>query len=216
MESNQNSKVASRREETTQIILDAAEKLFAERGYSGISVRDIGREADVSHALVHRYLGSKREIYLTVLRRNENAILQAAGDTDDLRKALSLMLREGLRSHRTYLRIIAHSALSGMSFDDTMGRFPATERLVQIAQEQSASGGSSPALDVRFVIAAIVSLYVGWAAIEDWIVPATGLSAMDEDAVVDNLEQVIIGMADCLLRIPQRPGRQHQQQLPPE
>ena len=48
------------REQTTAAILDAAEKLFAARGFTAVTVRDIAAEAGVSHALVHRYLGSKQ------------------------------------------------------------------------------------------------------------------------------------------------------------
>ena len=55
------------REQTTARILDAAEKLFAERGYTAVSVRDIAAEAGVSHALVHRYLGSKEQVYRAML-----------------------------------------------------------------------------------------------------------------------------------------------------
>ena len=55
------------REQTTAAILDAAEKLFAERGFTAVTVRDIAAEAGVSHALVHRYLGSKQDVYRAML-----------------------------------------------------------------------------------------------------------------------------------------------------
>ena len=47
------------REATTVAILDAAEELFSVHGFSAVTVRDIAECAGVSHALVHRYLGSK-------------------------------------------------------------------------------------------------------------------------------------------------------------
>ena len=59
------------REQTTAAILDAAEKLFAERGFTAVTVRDIAAEAGVSHALVHRYLGAKEEVYRAMLSRRE-------------------------------------------------------------------------------------------------------------------------------------------------
>ncbi len=190
--------LSPRREETTSTILDAAETLFAKRGFSGVSVRDIGQEAGVSHALVHRYLGSKHDIYLAVLRRNEDAIWKAAGDTNDLTTALSLMLREGLR-HKAYVRIIAHSSLDGMPFDSTMGQFPASQRLAEIAEQRAATAGFTPDVDPRVAVAAIVSLYIGWIAMEEWILPAVGLPRMDDEAIIDNLERVILGIADCLV-----------------
>ena len=90
------------REQTTEAILDAAEKLFSERGFTAVTVRDIAAEAGVSHALVHRYLGSKAEIYRAMLARNEGAIVDAASDQGELLTATSLMLREGLAHQRRY------------------------------------------------------------------------------------------------------------------
>ena len=72
------------REQTTAAILDAAEKLFAERGFTAVTVRDIAAEAGVSHALVHRYLGSKQDVYRAMLVRNEDAIRSAASEDDEL------------------------------------------------------------------------------------------------------------------------------------
>ena len=66
-------------------MLDAAERLFSERGFTAVSVRDIAQAAGVSHALVHRYLGPKEEIYRAVLKRNEDVMRAVASGTDDLR-----------------------------------------------------------------------------------------------------------------------------------
>ena len=75
-------------------MLDAARELFAERSFAAVSVRDIAERAGVSHALVHRYLGSKDDVYRAVLARNETDIRDAAHGTLDLDEALSLMLKE--------------------------------------------------------------------------------------------------------------------------
>lgn len=186
----------AKRDQTTDAILAAAEKLFSERGFAAVSVRDIGQEAGVSHALVHRYLGSKREIYQAVLRRSEDSIRAAAGDTDDLATAMSLMLREGLRHHRQYLRILAQSSLSNLPFESTIGRFPATERLIELAERDTAgaASGTGDQLSPRFVVAAIVSLYLGWVTMEPRILPATGLNDLDEEAIATGLEQILLGI----------------------
>jgi AcrR family transcriptional regulator len=54
-------------EDRRQEILDAAVRLFGERGYSDVSLSEIARAAGVTHALVHHYFGSKRDLYLAVL-----------------------------------------------------------------------------------------------------------------------------------------------------
>ena len=92
------------REATTAAMLEAAEELFAAYGFTAVSVRDIAKQAGVSHALVHRYLGNKDDIYRKVLQRNEDVMLAAAAGTNDLLEAVSHMFHEGL-AHRQYLRL---------------------------------------------------------------------------------------------------------------
>ncbi len=185
-----------RRETTTEGMLDAAEELFSTQGFTAVSVREIAEHAGVSHALVHRYLGPKEEIYRAVLRRSENAIRAAAGDVEDVREAIPLMLREGLK-HRAYLRLIAHSVLHGLPFDSTMGRFPATERLVELAERRAAEGDPGAGrLDPRFAIAAVVSLYLGWVAVGDWVVRAAGMEGLDEETEAAGLERILLGIIE--------------------
>jgi TetR/AcrR family transcriptional regulator, regulator of cefoperazone and chloramphenicol sensitivity len=52
--------------ETKARILAAAEDLFAERGVSGTSVREVAERATVNSALVHYYFGSKEGLYRSV------------------------------------------------------------------------------------------------------------------------------------------------------
>ncbi|PWE17922.1 TetR/AcrR family transcriptional regulator [Marinicauda salina] len=61
---------ASRRgEKTRERLLDAAERLFAEKGFHGVTVRAIARAADADPALVAYYFGGKRELFDAVLLR---------------------------------------------------------------------------------------------------------------------------------------------------
>ena len=197
MEEGSGSRRKGGREQTTAAILDAAEKLFSERGFTAVTVRDIAADAGVSHALVHRYLGSKQDVYRAMLARNEGAFVSAASDQDELLTVTSLMLREGLAHQRRYVRLIAHSALHGLSYERTVGRFSATERLVELAEASAPSGGASQdheAVDPRFVVASVVALFIGWISAEEWVLRASGLSDMSDKEIVDSLEQVIFGM----------------------
>ena len=185
------------REQTTADILDAAEKLFSERGFTAVTMRDIAAEAGVSHALVHGYLGSKEDVYRATLVRSEDLIRSAASDDDELLTATSLMLREGLTHQRRYVRLIAHSALHGLSYDRTAGRFSATERLVELAQAAATAEGADrdpDSVDPRFVVASVVALFIGWISAEDWVLRASGLADLSDEEIVDSLERVIFGM----------------------
>ena len=54
-------------EATRQKILDAAEILFAERGFHSVSVRDITTEAGVDVALINYHFGSKQLLFVVQL-----------------------------------------------------------------------------------------------------------------------------------------------------
>lgn len=183
------------REDTTEAILDAAEELFARRGYTAVTVREIAAAAGVSHALIHRYLGSKDDVYRAMLARREDVIRDAAPDEDDLFVATRLMLAEALRQSR-YLRLITHSALHGLPYSRTSGRFVATERLVELAQEAAGRETSRDpdAPDPRFVIASLVAMLLGWNAGRDWLLPAAGLEKMSEEEFLSALERVTLDL----------------------
>lgn len=53
---------------TRQRLIAAASELFAERGFHGTTARDIARRARVNLAAGHYHCGSKKELYLEVLR----------------------------------------------------------------------------------------------------------------------------------------------------
>ena len=50
-------------------ILDAANALFAERGYDEVSVEDIASSAGVARGLVHHYFGGRKQVYIALLER---------------------------------------------------------------------------------------------------------------------------------------------------
>lgn len=61
-----------RREEKAQrreSILDAAEQVFARRGFDAATMHDVARAARVSRALVYVYFGDKRELHLAICQR---------------------------------------------------------------------------------------------------------------------------------------------------
>jgi AcrR family transcriptional regulator len=62
--------LAARREDpaTKARVLRAATELFAERGFHGTKVRDIAERAGANVAAGHYHFGSKRDLYVEVLR----------------------------------------------------------------------------------------------------------------------------------------------------
>jgi AcrR family transcriptional regulator len=60
--------------DTKQKILDAAERLIAENGYSATSLRQIIAEAGVNLASVHYHFGSKEELLNELVARKANPV----------------------------------------------------------------------------------------------------------------------------------------------
>lgn len=58
-------------------ILDAAERLFADKGFDAVSVRELAKEANVNLAMISYYFGSKDKMYETLFE-NRIAITRTA------------------------------------------------------------------------------------------------------------------------------------------
>ena len=75
-------------------MLDAANALFAERGYEEVSVEDIARSAGVTRGLVHHYFGGRKDVYLALLERldavREQSLRQPEGRSARARVADSI------------------------------------------------------------------------------------------------------------------------------
>jgi len=64
-------------------ILDTAEILFAEQGYSATSIRRLADEAGVNPALIHYYFGNKKELLLKVMERSFEPLKTALAEMKD-------------------------------------------------------------------------------------------------------------------------------------
>lgn len=84
-------------------ILDQAELLFAEQGYTATGTREVAERAGVSQALVRYYFGSKEDLFDAVFRRRGNVIsgqrhvlldqLESGPDLPDARALITAYLR---------------------------------------------------------------------------------------------------------------------------
>jgi AcrR family transcriptional regulator len=88
--------------DTREQIFLAAERLFAERGFDGVSVRDIVAEAGCNIAAINYHFGAKSELLLEVFRRR----------TRELNKERQRLLREASAAGEPSLRDILHALLA--------------------------------------------------------------------------------------------------------
>ena len=101
--------------ETRNRLLQAARRLFATANYVSVGIREIGAEAGVNPALISRYFGSKRNLFLevaSILNDEGNAALPEASPLERTNLAMSGILSDGAQSAWvTDFRITALSAL---------------------------------------------------------------------------------------------------------
>ena len=64
-------------EDKRRIILDAAVRVFARKGYHSSRVGDIAEEAGVAHGLLYHYFRSKEELLETIFRETWRDVLDA-------------------------------------------------------------------------------------------------------------------------------------------
>jgi AcrR family transcriptional regulator len=68
--------ISEARTANEEAFLDAAERLLVTTGYAGISVRRLAEEAGANHGLVHYYFGSMEELFLRVLERFTDRLIE--------------------------------------------------------------------------------------------------------------------------------------------
>lgn len=115
---------ASAQERQASIILTAA-SLFAAKGFSGTTTKDIAKTAGVSEALVFKHFPTKRALYAAILAEKaqyselRGAVEEAAKKQDDERLftlLASYRIRKG--ADPTLLRLLLYSALEGHEMSD--------------------------------------------------------------------------------------------------
>ena len=67
--------------ESKDRILDAAERLFAERGFAATSMRHIAQEAGVNVATLYYHCGSKEQLFVSIYARVVERITAWVGET---------------------------------------------------------------------------------------------------------------------------------------
>ncbi len=177
-------------------VLDAAELLFSEHPYADVSVRAVADAAGVSHALVHRYVGTKADILRAVLARREGALAAAAQDATTVRDAAALMLGGDMESARRYFRIVLRICMDSVLRRVTGPDFVATQLLTRTAVADVAAAGVEPEVDPWVAVAAGVSMVIGFAGLQEVLLHEVGLDGADGHLVDEQLAR----LADLVLR----------------
>ncbi len=159
-----------------RMILDAAVRVFARRGFHACRVSDIADEAGVAYGLVYHYFASKEEILDTLFLERWNVMLEMIRDVD----ARPIPVREKLEEIVSFIVdsyrhdpdmmkvIIVEVTRAANSFGRThIGQIRAAYDLIgEIVSKAQADGVFKPEIEARFAAMAfygvIEQLLTGW------------------------------------------------------
>jgi AcrR family transcriptional regulator len=173
-------------EEARRIILDAAERLFAREVPDRVGLKDVAREASVSHALVSHYFGSYEalveETLARAMTRAREAVL-AILFTEEQPPARLLEQLARTAEDPLLLRLLAWALLTGRtrSAEFLSARVQGLRRVADaMATRREAAGlPAVPRDDIEFMMMAGITMVLGFGIAKEALLagfgrPATG------------------------------------------
>jgi TetR/AcrR family fatty acid metabolism transcriptional regulator len=157
-----------------RVILDAAVRVFARKGYHTSRVGDIAEEAGIAHGLLYHYFGSKEEVLETVFRENWRELLESfarieasaeppLAQLEGIAKTLLRTWRARPELVTVMVREVARSPQLQGQVDEIRAGFLVIQRVIERGQ---ADGSFRPDLDSRLAswifYGGLEELLTGW------------------------------------------------------
>jgi len=161
-------------EEKRRLILSAAVRVFASKGYHASRVDDIAAEAGVAHGLLYHYFASKEELLETIFRETWAELLGAIRAVEEsgepvpeqLRRVAAILLRSWRRDPnlvRVLVREIARSPHLQRQVHEIEQAFAAIERIVEHGQADGSFRADLEPRLARFLFyGAVEEILTGW------------------------------------------------------
>lgn len=193
-------------------ILDCAVRLFGERPYAAVSTVDLAAQAGVARGLINHYFGTKRGLYLAVVRRmvllpDMGDALPSDGTLDERVERSVAWFLDTVSAHgKTFVAVIGAEGV---------GADPEIERILAEADDQAARAVLARlglAADYSESARAAIRAFGGLvkAAVREWLRDGTLSREQVHRLLADVLRTVV---RDVLPRLdddsaaPIRPGR---------
>jgi len=189
----------SSREETTARILDAAEELFSRRDPAKVTIREIAAKADVTHPLVHQYVGTKSDIIDAVIARGAPQRQRIMAAHPEFREAAPLVMADVLE-RRIHSKSVLRASMDDAEYADFSDRVASGQMFLGLATEAARQGHTRlPAraeMDPGVVLAALTALSYGWVALEE---PLRRIYLLEQDP--DELRRQMIAIGQYLAEL---------------
>jgi AcrR family transcriptional regulator len=171
------------RAEVVDVVLDAAERLFARSGPSAVSLRDVAAEAGVTYSLINRHFGTKDTLVDRLLERYADRWVARLGDAPDRRDALDALVGEGPDAG-AYLRLLAWTLLNDDPTAEAHRRHALLDRLPRLSPGEE--GGD---VDPDVATALVLAQVFGWRFFAPFLRDALHLDEAAVRAVHDELRR---------------------------
>lgn len=161
-------------EEKRRVILDAAVRVFARRGFHTSRVGDIAEEAGVAHGLLYHYFSSKDEVLETIFREHWSALLDRihaveASDEPVLEqlRGIAAAMFHGWRHDRDAVLVVIREIARSAEVQERVGELVKPIGAIRRVIERGQAGGEFRRdldADTAAVIfyGAIDELITGW------------------------------------------------------
>ena len=161
-------------EDKRRLILDAAVRVFARKGYHTCRVGDIAEEAGVAHGLLYHYFRSKEELLETIFRETWRDLLDAVRSvekTDEtarerLAGIAKILLRAWRRDPdlvRVLVREVTRSSHLQRNIAEIDEAFAGLERIIARGQEEGEfKADLDPRMAAYVFYGALEEILTGW------------------------------------------------------
>src|SRR5881409_859494 len=161
-------------EEKRRLILDAAVRVFAHKGYHTSRVGDIAEEAGVAHGLLYHYFRSKEELLETIFRETWRDVLDAVRSVEEsdetardrLAGVAKILLRAWRRDPdlvRVLVREVTRGSHLQQRIDEIDQAFAGLERIIARGQEEGEFRADLNPRMVSYVFyGALEEILTGW------------------------------------------------------
>ncbi|GHV10470.1 hypothetical protein FACS1894162_4730 [Bacteroidia bacterium] len=92
-----------KKENTEQVILETAEKIFIEKGYAGTRTTEIAQAAGVNHAMLHYYFRTKENLFNQIFEQKAAQLLGFFVQAFDRELPFFEKLKIGIETHFDFI-----------------------------------------------------------------------------------------------------------------
>ncbi len=157
------------KEAVVRALVQSGMELFAERGPSAVSVRDVAARARVNHALVFRHFGSKQGLVRAVWARTVQDLARSIS-LDEVDVASLVEMTERVATDERVWRLMARAALDREGLELFAAEMPFLEKLVASIRASQLRGHVRTPVDARLLVAMMGALGLGWLVFEPMLV----------------------------------------------